>query len=236
MRRGAKPRFLSSRGSGVVLLPASLLAAILRLRVCAPYLSWSARDPLSENLSSPRGPIPTPTRYRKAVDAGEGGEREKGRAFPGRSEAGRGRGWGERCGGQALPLRLTLGGEGEPGAAAPGGEATPSLPSPPSGSRGREPQVPRGPRIVAGPARPWPGREWGMLCCRGAEPEARPGRGRGDRASALPARPERIPGALCAVNLGSRPQPEEDISPDHERGMLEWARSFFAEDFWSLCR
>lgn len=34
----------------------------LRPRVCAPYLSWSARDPLSVNLSPPRGPISTPTR------------------------------------------------------------------------------------------------------------------------------------------------------------------------------
>lgn len=38
------------------------LAAILRPRVCAPSLSWSARDPLSVNLSSPRGAISTPTR------------------------------------------------------------------------------------------------------------------------------------------------------------------------------
>uniref|UniRef100_A0A4X1SM52 Transcription factor BTF3 n=1 Tax=Sus scrofa TaxID=9823 RepID=A0A4X1SM52_PIG len=38
------------------------LAAILRPRVCAPYLSWSARDLLSANPSPPRDPISTPTR------------------------------------------------------------------------------------------------------------------------------------------------------------------------------
>lgn len=42
--------------------PARPPAAILRPRVCAPSLSWSARDPLSVNLSSPRGAISTPTR------------------------------------------------------------------------------------------------------------------------------------------------------------------------------
>ena len=38
------------------------LAAILRPRMCAPNLSWSSRDHLSANPSSPRGPISTPTR------------------------------------------------------------------------------------------------------------------------------------------------------------------------------
>uniref|UniRef100_A0A4W2CAH7 Transcription factor BTF3 n=1 Tax=Bos indicus x Bos taurus TaxID=30522 RepID=A0A4W2CAH7_BOBOX len=38
------------------------LAAILRPRVCAPNLSWSARDHLSANPSPPRGPISAPTR------------------------------------------------------------------------------------------------------------------------------------------------------------------------------
>ncbi|OWK02125.1 BTF3, partial [Cervus elaphus hippelaphus] len=46
------------------------LAAILRPRVCAPNLSWSARDHLSANPSPPRGPISAPTRYKKALDAG----------------------------------------------------------------------------------------------------------------------------------------------------------------------
>lgn len=97
------------------------LAAILRPRVCAPYLSWSARDPLSANPSPPRGPISTPTRYKKAVDAGVGGGRERGGQFPaGARQGGTGLRRGKRCDGRALRFRLTLGGEGEPGAAAPG--------------------------------------------------------------------------------------------------------------------
>ena len=41
------------------------LAAILRPRVCAPNLSWSARDHLSANPSPPHGPISAPTRWKK---------------------------------------------------------------------------------------------------------------------------------------------------------------------------
>ena len=38
------------------------LAAIFRPCLCAPNLSWSARDHLSANPSPPRGPISAPTR------------------------------------------------------------------------------------------------------------------------------------------------------------------------------
>ena len=145
-------------------------AATLRPRVCAPSLSWSARDPLSVNLSSPRGAISTPTRYRKkAVDAGVGGDRELGvgRAFPGRSEAGRGRTELRKAMRRTgAPTQADSRGRGRARGGWPGAEATPSLPL--GGSRGRESQVPRGLRRVAGPGRPWRGLGPGRAGRRGA--------------------------------------------------------------------
>lgn len=138
------------------------LAAILRPRVCAPNLGWSARDPLSASPSPPRGPISAPTRYKKAVDAGVGGGRDRGREVPGRSETGRDRAEEERKAMRrtGAPAQADSRGRGRARGGCPGGEATPSLPPPRGGTRGQEPQVPRGLRRVAGRAlaRPRPGR------------------------------------------------------------------------------
>ena len=135
------------------------LAAILRPRVCAPYLSWSARDLLSANPSPPRDPISTPTRYKKALDAGVGGGRERGREVPGRSETGRDRAEERKAMRRTgAPTQADSRGRGRARGGCPGGEATPSLPPPRGGTRGQEPQVPRGLRRVAGLGRPWLGR------------------------------------------------------------------------------
>lgn len=134
------------------------LAAILRPRVCAPNLSWSARDPLSANPIPPRGPISAPTRYKKALDAGVGGGRERGREVPGRSETGRDRAEERKAMRRTgAPTQADSRGRGRARGGCPGGEATPSLPPPRGGTRGQEPQVPRGLRRVAGPGRAGPG-------------------------------------------------------------------------------
>ncbi|CAO2592845.1 Transcription factor BTF3, partial [Lemmus lemmus] len=119
------------------------LAAILRPRVCAPYLSWSSRDPLSANPSPPRGPISTPTRYKKkAVDAGVGGGRERGRAVAVWSEPGRDRAEARKAMRRTgAPAQADSRGRGRARGGCPGGEATPSLPPPLGGTRGQEPQM-----------------------------------------------------------------------------------------------
>ncbi|KAK2488572.1 hypothetical protein MC885_013592, partial [Smutsia gigantea] len=121
---------------------ATSLAAILRPRVCAPNLSWSARDHLSANPSPPRGPISAPTRYKKALDAGEGGGRERGREVPGRSETGRDRAEERKAMRRTgAPTLADSRGRGRARGGCPGGEATPSLPPPRCGTRGQEPQM-----------------------------------------------------------------------------------------------
>lgn len=143
------------------------LAAILRPRVCAFILSWSAQDLLSANPSPPRGPVSSPTRYKKAVDAGVGGGRERGREVPGRSETGRDRAEERKAMRRTgAPTQADSRGRGRARGGCPGGEATPSFPPPRGGTRGQEPQVPRGLRRVAGQAlaRPRPRRGRGGGC------------------------------------------------------------------------
>ena len=97
--------------------------------------------------------------YKKALDAGVGGGRERGREVPGRSETGRDRAEERKAMRRTgAPTQADSRGRGRARGGCPGGEAAASLPPPPGGTRGQEPQVPRGLWRVAGQGRPWLGR------------------------------------------------------------------------------